>query len=74
MSPVKAITGIGEEAARNKRIRTAAEAIFNPDYKVDMKKIRKMNPNTAAAGKAMTQLINDIDLSLNDENLINETK
>jgi hypothetical protein len=73
-NPVDTLAGIGDDAAFNKRTRALAEAMFNPDYIAPMTKIRKMDPNTAAAGKAITQLINDIDLSLNSENIINETK
>lgn len=71
-SPLQAIpgsvVGVGEEAARNKRIRSAAEMFFNPDFKAEVAKIKKMNPNTAAAGKATAQLLKVISSQLEENN------
>jgi hypothetical protein len=57
---VSLVTGSAEEAAFNKRVRALAETLYNPEYKIRMSKIRKMNPTSAAALKSMTQLLNDI--------------
>ena len=60
-APIKAISGVGEEAARNRRIRSVAEVMFDPSYTTEIRAIRSMNPNTATAGKAMAQLLKEID-------------
>lgn len=58
-SPVDTLVSTGEDVAFNKRVREMSEVLFNPEYKIRMKKIRKMNPNSSAALKAFTQLLND---------------
>lgn len=59
-SPMKAIAATGEDAAFNKRAAALAKAMYDPTWKAEMAKIRKLDPNTPAAGRAMTQLLNDI--------------
>lgn len=59
-SPVDTLVSTGEDAAFNQRVRGLAKALFSPEYKMPIGKIRRMNPKSSAALKAMTQLLNDI--------------
>ena len=45
----------------DKRTKALAEAIFDPEWKPRMEKIRKIDMQTPAAGKAMVQLLDDIE-------------
>ncbi|MCP4365431.1 MAG: hypothetical protein GY800_09065 [Planctomycetes bacterium] len=61
-SPTGAVAGAGAEKAYNQKVSAAARAIFDPAYAPRMKEIRRLNPTSAAAGKAMLQLLNDIEI------------
>ena len=60
-NPIDTIVSTGDDAAFNKRVRALSEAMFNPEYKAEMAKIRKMPPTSAASAKALTQLVKDIE-------------
>lgn len=49
------------ESLFNRRVSSLAEAMFDPQWKPQMKKLRKLSPNSPAAARAMTQLIKDIE-------------
>jgi hypothetical protein len=60
-SPISTITSAGEDAAFNSRAAALAKAMYDPTWKAEMKAIRKFSPKSPAAGRALTQLINDIE-------------
>jgi hypothetical protein len=60
-SPINTIVSIGDESAFNRRAASLSKALFDPNWKAEMKALRALNPNSPAAARAMTQLINDIE-------------
>lgn len=66
-APLNTLVETGEDVAFNRRVRAMAEVMFDPKHKKQMAKIRKLNPNTAAAGKAMAQLLKNIDINTERE-------
>lgn len=60
-APVSTIVSAGEDAAFNKRASSLSKALFDPTWKAEMSKLRKLKADTPAAGRAFTQLINSID-------------
>jgi hypothetical protein len=38
-----------------------SKALFDPNWKAEMKALRALNPNSPASARALTQLINDIE-------------
>lgn len=59
-SPISTLTSVGEDAAFNQRVKAMAKAFYDPTWKAEMKKLRTFDPNSPAAGRAFTQLLNDI--------------
>lgn len=57
--PIKAVAGLGEDATFDARVRSLANAMFDPQWKVQVKKLRALSPNSPAAGRAMAQLLDD---------------
>jgi len=67
-SPLRAIAGIGEEAAFNRNVRVMAEAIFNPKYAADINKLRLIkDPKSPTAFNAFVQAMTRIDKDLQEE-------
>ncbi len=62
-SPLNTIASVGEDAAFNSRASSMAKALFDPTWRLEMNAIRKLSPKSPAAGRAFTQLINDIEAS-----------
>ena len=60
-SPINTAGAIGEEAMFDRRVRVLAEAMFDPQWKPQMKDIRAVNPQEAKAAVIMSQLLKDID-------------
>lgn len=67
-SPINTITSAGEDAAFNSRAATLAKSLYDPTWKAEMREIRKLSPKSPAAGRALTQLLNDIEMFTQDEN------
>lgn len=59
--PLTTITSAGEDAAFNRRVKVLAEALFDPTWKAEIKNIRRFSPKSPEAGRALTQLLNDIE-------------
>jgi len=66
-NPINTIVSTGEDTAFNLRVSALAKALYDPRWKADMAKVRKFNPDTPAASRAMTQLIKDIETTTQDE-------
>jgi len=58
--PISSAATVGEDAAFNSRAAAMAKALYDPTWKAEMKHLRTLNPNSPAAARAMTQLLNDI--------------
>lgn len=58
--PAETLTGIGRAAEFDKNVRVLTNALFDPQWKAQVKKLRKLNPNTPASARAMTQLLDDV--------------
>jgi hypothetical protein len=57
--PISTLAATGEDIAFNKRVRALAEVVFDPQWRPQMKKLKKLNLDSPAAARAMTQLLND---------------
>lgn len=58
-SPVKTLVNVGEEAGFDRRTAALADVVFNPDFKPQLEKLRRLSPDSPAAARAMTQLLDD---------------
>ena len=58
--PIGTLAGIGEEQAFGRKIRAIGDALYNPDWAPDMKKIRKLNPNSPEARSQFENLLRTI--------------
>ena len=57
---VSTITGSTQKAAAARNTATLAKALYDPTWKAEMSAIRGLNPNSPAAGRAMAQLLKEI--------------
>ena len=60
-APISTLISTGDEAAFNRRAAALSKALFDSTWKAEMKQLRVLNPNSPAAARAMTQLLNDIE-------------
>lgn len=65
--PISSVISTGEDAAFNRRVRALADALFDPQWKPQVAKLRKLDPNSSAADRAMTQLLNDAEDAQEEE-------
>jgi len=59
--PVTTLVNIGEEAGFDRRTAALADAVFNPDFRPQLERLRRLDPNSPAAARAMAQLLKDAD-------------
>lgn len=67
-APIATVTGIGEEAAFNRKVKVLSETLFSTEWKPRMAEIRKMSPGSKAAARAMAQLLNDVEKTQESQN------
>lgn len=60
-SPLQAAKGGAREFGFDKRVRVLSDALFDAEWRPQMKKIIKLDPNGNASQRAMLQLLNDIE-------------
>lgn len=60
---VSAVTGRGAESAFNKKVSDLAKAMYDTTWKAELKEIRRLNPESPAAARAMAQLLTSIEKS-----------
>ena len=65
---VSAVTGRGAESAFNKKVSDLAKAMYDTTWKSELKEIRKLNPESPAAARAMAQLLTAIEKSDKEQN------
>ena len=57
-SPIDKSISVGEGAAFDVKVKALSNVLFDPSWKVEMKKLRGLNPESPAAKKAFDNLIN----------------
>lgn len=67
-SPMKTIAARGEESIVDRNAAALAEAAFNPAWADELAKIRTRSQNTSATARALTQLLDEVSMSLNRTN------
>jgi hypothetical protein len=60
-NPLKSIQGAGEDIGFDRRVGALSKALYDPEWQKRMDKIRRMNAKSSGAGRAMLQLLNDIE-------------
>jgi hypothetical protein len=60
-NPINTLVSVGDDAGFNRRVLSLSKALFDPNWKAEMKALRALNPNSPASARALTQLINDIE-------------
>lgn len=67
--PLRTLQELGESTLFDRNVANLTEVMFNPKFEPQLSKLRKLNPDSPAAARAMTQLLNDIGKEdSNDEN------
>jgi len=59
--PIDTLVSTGEDAQFNRAVTNMSKALFDPTWKAEMKALRRFSPKSPEAGRALTQLINDIE-------------
>lgn len=57
--PVRALAETGEDAAFNQRTRALADVMFDPQWRQNVRELRRLDSNSPAAGRALIQLLDD---------------
>lgn len=57
--PISTLVTTGQDAAFNARVRAMADVMFDPRWKPRVNELRKLSPDSPAAGRAMIQLLDD---------------
>lgn len=58
--PVGTVQSVGEQSLFDRRLAALSEAMFDAQWKPEMKKLRALDSNTPVAARAMAQLLDDI--------------
>ena len=59
--PVSTVQGVGEQSLFDSRTKAVAELMFNPQWKPQMNKLRKLDPNSSEAARVLTQFFRSFD-------------
>jgi len=65
--PVSTIQGVGEQSFFDSRASALAEVMFNPQWRPQMRELRRLDPNSPAAARALTQLFKSVDSEKEEE-------
>jgi len=60
--PLQTLQKTGETTIFDRNVKALTEVMFNPDFQPQMSKLIKLNPNSPAAARALTQLLNDTEV------------
>jgi len=67
--PLSTLQQTGERGVFDRNVSRLAEVMFDPKFKPQLNKLKKLNPDSPAAARAMIQLLNiDSDVEINQEN------
>ena len=58
MRPLETLQKTGERGIFDRNVTALTEVMFNPNFQPKLKELKKLNPNSPAAARALTQLIN----------------
>jgi hypothetical protein len=64
--PLKTLSEAGEASAFDRRARAMTEAMFNPKWKPEWKKLRKLDPNSKRAASLFDQIMKKAEKGLED--------
>ena len=56
--PVKTLQETGERGLFDRNVSSLTEVMFNPNFQPQMAKLRALNPNSPAAARAFSQMLN----------------
>ena len=56
--PLESLQRTGETGLFNRNVAALTEVMFNPNFAPQLSKLRKLDPNSPAAARALTQLLN----------------
>ena len=59
-SPIESAVGLGEEAMFSRKVEAIGDALYDPDWMPDMKKIRNLDPNSREAQSQFSALLDKI--------------
>lgn len=59
-APLDTVVGVGENAAFRTKVQSVGEALYDPDWSLDMEKIRKLDPNSREAQSQFSALLDKI--------------
>jgi hypothetical protein len=62
-APISSASSVLEDAQFNSRVAAMAKVFYDTTWSADMRSLRALDPNSPAAARAMTQLLNDIQSS-----------
>jgi hypothetical protein len=57
--PISTLQQTGERGIFDKNVSALSRVMFDPKFKPQLNKLKKLNPDSPAAARAMTQLLND---------------
>lgn len=59
--PVSTVQGVGEQSLFDSRTKAMAELMFNPQWRPQMNKLKKLDPNSRASARVLTQFFRSFD-------------
>lgn len=65
--PLETLQKTGESGLFDRNVAALTEVLFDPKFKPQLSKLRKLDPNSPAAGRALTQLLDDITITEENE-------
>ena len=64
--PLSTLQQTGERGIFDRNVARLSEVMFNPNFKPELNRLRELDPNSPAAARALTQLLN-VDSKTNEE-------
>lgn len=58
--PIESVVGLGEDAMFSRKVQAMGDALYDPTWKADMKRIRGLNPNSRIAQSKFEKLLEQI--------------
>ena len=66
--PLSTLQQTGERGIFDRNVARLSEVMFDPKFKPQLNKLKKLNPDSPAAARAMAQLLSvDSDVEINQE-------
>jgi len=58
--PIESLVGLGEDAIFSRKVQALGDTLYDPTWKADMDKIRKLNPNSRIAQSKFERLLQNV--------------